>query len=73
MLSEVNWSDNDKWKLTSDNSPIKKVNFDNFLSDNIFIVSGSHFAELIILSMRRKMYMIIDYLFYKIMLNQAAA
>ena len=30
-LSEVNWSDNDKWKLTSDNSPIKKVNFDNYL------------------------------------------
>ena len=23
--------DNDKWKLTSDNSPIKKVNFDNYL------------------------------------------
>ena len=43
----------------------------NFLSDNIFIVSGSHFAELI-KNQRRKMYMIIDYLFYKIMLNQAA-
>lgn len=38
MLSEVNCSINNKWKLTFDDSPIRKVNFDScLLSDYRYV------------------------------------